>query len=185
MDLSKALAMMGFGTARIVDQSGERNALDSLNTALTRQMENFDKKKKKITDTEKVEKRRETQQDKLRDEIRTMHEAYQFLAKKYSSDKARLEEKKQLQSSDILDEGIEKEEEDQADEVFGMETVTAVKSAVVSFKDANVLKTETEDNNNSARTIRSPLEPDYIRTDRSISDIYPVEQSVNNTQNIT
>ena len=38
MDLAKALATMGFGTARIVDAHGERDAQDELNDALTRLM---------------------------------------------------------------------------------------------------------------------------------------------------
>jgi hypothetical protein len=162
MDLSKALAMMGFGTAR-VDQE-KRSALDELNTALIRQMENFDKKKKKIQDTEKVAQRRETQQDKIRDEIRTMHEAYQFLAKKYSHDKDRMNDKKSLKSSEIVGKEIEENEEDgHADEVFSMDTLTAGKSAANIFKGANGCKRETEDN---------------------VSVPAVLEQPVNNTQNI-
>ena len=86
MDLAKALGMMGFGSARIEDQSGKRNALDELNNALSRQMENMEERKKKIEKTEKIEARKEAQHDKLRDDIRTMHEAYQFLAAKYRND---------------------------------------------------------------------------------------------------
>lgn len=149
MDLAKALTMMGFGTARIVDRSGERNALDELNTALSRQMENFDKKKKKILETEKIEKRKEIQQDKLRDEIRTMHEAYQFLAKKYSHDKDRLKEPKQLQSSELIDGGIEDNEDDKPYEGFGMETLTSGTSGAYVFGDVNPHQSEPEDNNTS------------------------------------
>ena len=58
MDLAKALAIMGFGTARIVDPTGEKNAQDKLNAALTQKMEDLDKKKKKAMDGEKNEERR-------------------------------------------------------------------------------------------------------------------------------
>ena len=147
MDLSKALGMMGFGTARINDQSGKGSALEELNTALSRQMEAFEKKKKKIQDTEKIEKRRETQQDKIRDEIRTMHEAYQFLAKKYNHDQDRLKEKTSLKSTEIVGEKIEENGEDgQVDEVFGMDTLTAMKATTNPFKDSTGCKSETEDN---------------------------------------
>ena len=131
MDLAKALAMMGFGSARIEDQSGKRNAFDELNSALSRQMENIDKRKKKIEDTEKIEQRREAQHDKLRDEIRTMHEAYQFLAQKYRNDKARNEEKAsdKKPSSELTDDmrnGNDKEEP--ADEVFCMGAILSPQS---------------------------------------------------------
>jgi len=162
MDLSKALAMMGFGTVRLNDQSGERSALDELNTALTRQMETFDKKKKKIQDTEKIEKRRETQQDKIRDEIRTMHEAYQFLAKKYNHDKERQDktrqDKKSLKSAETIGEEIEENDEDgQVDEVFGMETVTTVKSVANIYNDANGCKSETDDNSSVPSVLEQPV----------------------------
>ena len=83
MDLGKALATMGFGTARLDDVHGKRDAQDELNTSLTRLMETHEKKKKKLLETEKIEQRRSQMADKLRDEVRTVHEAYQFLMKKY------------------------------------------------------------------------------------------------------
>ena len=140
MDLSKALAMMGFGTARIVDPSGERDSQDALNNALSRQMEAFEKKKKKTVEGEKNEQRKKQLADKLRDDIRTMHEAYQFLAKKYNSDKERLQEK-QMQVSEVLH-----EETDEEDEVFGINTALKAKSG--SFKEKAASRNENENNNN-------------------------------------
>ena len=93
MDLGKALATMGFGTARLDDAHGKRDAQEDLNTALTRLMEAHEKKKKKVYDTEKIEQRREMMLNKCRDEVRTIHEAYQFLSRKYQLDKERLKEK--------------------------------------------------------------------------------------------
>ena len=54
------------------------------------------KKKKKLLETEKIEQRRQQMGDKLRDEVRTVHEAYQFLSRKYALDKERLKEKMEL-----------------------------------------------------------------------------------------
>ena len=105
MDLAKALSMMGIGTALAMKDSGDRNALEELNTALCRQMETLDNKKKKVLETEKVEERKIAQQDKIRDEIRTMHEAYQFLAKKYNNDKDRLRDKSQSLGGELTADG--------------------------------------------------------------------------------
>ena len=93
MDLGKALATMGFGTARLDDVHGKRDAQDDLNASLTRLMDSHEKKKKKLLETEKIEQRRSLMADKLRDEVRTVHEAYQFLSRKYQLDKERLKEK--------------------------------------------------------------------------------------------
>jgi hypothetical protein len=132
MDLAKALATMGFGTARIVDAHGERDAQDELNDALTRLMEIHEKKKKKMNDTEKIEERRKQQSDKLRDEVRTVHEAYQFLAKKYKFDKQRLKEKQDLQGAADTVKVIEADEE--KDEVFGLAEAVAIKAAANHWK---------------------------------------------------
>ena len=150
MDLAKALAMMGFGSARIEDQTGKRNALDELNSALSRQMENIDKRKKKIEDTEKVEQRREAQHDKLRDEIRTMHEAYQFLAHKYKNDKARIADKSsdKKPSSELTDDMRNiNDKEEHADEVFSMGAILSAQSAVSHFKDQMACKDEVKEDN--------------------------------------
>ena len=85
MDVSKALSIMGFTSARALDQSGGNDAVKELNVALSIKMEHMEKKKriaiekgKKLPDTQK-----NPAADKVRDEIRTLHEAYQFLSKKY------------------------------------------------------------------------------------------------------
>ena len=133
MDLAKALATMGFGTARIVDAHGERDAQDELNDALTRLMEVHEKKKKKILETEKVEVRKLQAQDKIRHEVRLIHEAYQFLAKKYKHDKQRLKEK--LEYSDELIK-IADDNEEENDEVFGIDKALAAKAALKTWKTA-------------------------------------------------
>ena len=85
MDVSKALSILGFTSARVLDQSGGNDAVKELNIALSIKMEHMEKKKriaiekgKKLPDTQK-----NPAADKVRDEIRTLHEAYQFLSKKY------------------------------------------------------------------------------------------------------
>ena len=78
MDFAKALSIMGFSTSRTLDPSGGHDARVELNAALSRKMADIEKRKRAATKKEmtKVE-------DKLRDEIRCLHEAYQFLSKKY------------------------------------------------------------------------------------------------------
>ena len=156
MDLAKALGMMGFGSARIEDHSGKRNALDELNNALSRQMENMEERKKKIEKTEKVEQRREAQHDKLRDEIRTMHEAYQFLAAKYRNDKARnLEKASDKKSTGEVTDVIRtvNDKEDTNDEVFamGMGAVLSTQSTPSMFIDKIARKSEDKDDANETK----------------------------------
>lgn len=78
MDFAKALSIMGFSTSRTLDPSGGHDARVELNAALSRKMADIEKRKRAANkkDQTKVE-------DKLRDEIRTLHEAYQFLSRKY------------------------------------------------------------------------------------------------------
>ena len=85
MDVGKALSIMGFTSARALDQSGGNDAISELNAALSKRMDVFEKKKriaiekgKKIPGAQK-----NPDADKARDELRTLHEAYQFLSKKY------------------------------------------------------------------------------------------------------
>ena len=146
MDLAKALATMGFGTARIVDAHGERDAQDELNDALTRLMEAHEKKKKKILETEKIEERKRQMSDKLRDEVRTVHEAYQFLAKKYKYDKQRLKEKQLLQAQEETLKVIEDEEE--KDNGFGLQEAMTAKTAAGLWKKAKV-----DENNSSEENV--------------------------------
>jgi len=85
MDVSKALSIMGFTSARTLDQSSGNNALTELNSALSKKMESLEKKKKMAIEKGKniPERQKNPAADKARDDIRTLHEAYQFLAKKY------------------------------------------------------------------------------------------------------
>ena len=98
MDLAKALSMMGFGTARSLDPSGNKNARAELNVCLSRKMADFDTKRKKLLELDKIktnlsEAAKNQAKDKLRDDIRTLHEAYQFLARKYIRDEEKMKEK--------------------------------------------------------------------------------------------
>ena len=97
MDLAKALSMMGFGTSRTLDPSGSKNARIELNAALTRKMNDFETKRRKLLEADKKVKyvgiQKNQNADKLRDDIRTLHEAYQFLARKYIRDEEKLKEK--------------------------------------------------------------------------------------------
>lgn len=150
MDLAKALATMGFGTARIVDAHGERDAQDELNDALTRLMEAHEKKKKKMMDTEKIEERRKQQADKLRDEVRTVHEAYQFLAKKYKYDKQRLKEKQDLQG---VAEGLKViEDEEEKAEGFGLADAVVAKSAANFWKKKESVSDQNDTNEHKEST---------------------------------
>lgn len=150
MDLGKALATMGFGTARLDDVHGKRDAQDDLNLSLTRLMDAHEKKKKKLLETEKIEQRRSLLADKLRDEVRTVHEAYQFLSRKYQLDKERLKEKeKEIQ--EFRDNGPENPEitnlikvdlgDDDKKEIIGLGAAVALKSVARTLKES-ATKTE-------------------------------------------
>ena len=158
MDLAKALATMGFGTARIVDAHGDRDAQDELNDALTRLMEVHEKKKKKMLDNEKIEERRKQQSDKLRDEVRTIHEAYQFLAKKYKYDKQRLKERQLLESAEANNGSDCEEEKD--DEVFDFKTILAIKKAAKSMKKGKSEDTEAAKGNVASIEVQEEKEED-------------------------
>ena len=142
MDLAKALSMMGFGTARTLDPSGSKNARNELNAALTRKMNDFEGKRRKLLELDKqksfvAESVRNQTKDKLRDDIRTLHEAYQFLARKYMRDEEKLKEKMNNTTTendiqDMLDDlhlvnnfnDTEDKEED--NDVFGMKKSSAI-----------------------------------------------------------
>ena len=78
MDFAKALSIMGFSTSRTLDPSGGHDAKVELNAALSRKMADIEKRKRMANKKEQTKV-----EDKLRDEIRTLHEAYQFLSRKY------------------------------------------------------------------------------------------------------
>ena len=171
MDLGKALATMGFGTARLDDVHGKRDAQDELNNSLTRLMEAHEKKKKKLLETEKIEQRREQMANKLRDEIRTVHEAYQFLSRKYQIDKEKLKEKeKEMQQiqQQQLGEGVMDDDEDlKKDEAIGLGTAVALKSAANVFKGKiEGAASGKETNNKTAkRSIRGKLDSNEEKND--------------------
>ena len=61
-------------------------------------MNDFETKRRKLLELDKqksfvAESVRNQTKDKLRDDIRTLHEAYQFLARKYMRDEEKLKEK--------------------------------------------------------------------------------------------
>ena len=182
MDLGKALATMGFGTARLDDAHGKRDAQEDLNTALTRLMEAHEKKKKKVYDTEKIEQRREMMLNKCRDEVRTIHEAYQFLSRKYQLDKERLKEKeKEMErvretmkaEGDIEDEN-EKEEQKQ---MGSLQSAMALKSAANAFK-GQIDNTAAEKDSNSKNTKKvSKAKLDTVEENNN--DALSVDNAVN------
>ena len=173
MDLGKALATMGFGTARLDDVHGKRDAQDELNNSLTRLMEAHEKKKKKLLETEKIEQRRSQMADKLRDEVRTVHEAYQFLSRKYAIDKERLKEKEmemqQQQNGEII--VIENEDDGQNLGCVGLGTAVALKSAANLFKgqiEGNVNVNGKETNNKTTkRMTRIKLDSNEEKNDNT------------------
>ena len=184
MDLGKALATMGFGTARLDDAHGKRDAQEDLNTALTRLMEAHEKKKKKVYDTEKIEQRREMMLNKCRDEVRTIHEAYQFLSRKYQLDKERLKEKeKEMErvretmkaEGDIEDEN-EKEEQKQ---MGSLQSAMALKSAANAFKGQidNTAAEKDSNNKNTKKASKAKLDTveennnDALTVDNAANDL--------------
>ena len=184
MDLGKALATMGFGTARLDDAHGKRDAQEDLNTALTRLMEAHEKKKKKVYDTEKIEQRREMMLNKCRDEVRTIHEAYQFLSRKYQLDKERLKEKeKEMErvrepmkaEGDIEDEN-EKEEQKQ---MGSLQSAMALKSAANAFKGQidNTAAEKDSNNKNTKKLSKAKLDTveennnDALSVDNAANDL--------------
>ena len=105
MDLAKALSTMGFSTSRTLDPSGGHDARNELNAALSRRMNELEKKKRLS-----IQKDKGATADKIRDDVRTLHEAYQFLSRKYIREQARESVRK---SSDI-----DLEEDDVDEEVY-------------------------------------------------------------------
>lgn len=101
MDFAKALSIMGFSTSRTLDPSGGHDAKVELNAALSRKMADIEKRKRAANkkDQTKVE-------DKLRDEIRTLHEAYQFLSRKYM----RLQEMRKQEEDELAEEALKEKD---------------------------------------------------------------------------
>merc|ERR1712008_397368 len=74
---------MGFSTSRTLDPSGGHDAKVELNAALSRKMADIEKRKRASSKSSTLDSQKSKAEDKLRDEIRTLHEAYQFLSRKY------------------------------------------------------------------------------------------------------
>ena len=119
-------------------------------------MEAHEKKKKKLLETEKIELKRSQMADKLRDEVRTVHEAYQFLSRKYQIDKERLKEKEMEMQQQTIGEIVIEEEDDfrKYEGNNGLGAAMALKSAANVFK-AQIDGTDSGKETNNKTTQRS------------------------------
>ena len=106
---------MGFNTARTLDPTGGQEAIEELNAALNRKMEDVEKRKRAASKKEQA-----AIEDKLRDEVRTLHEAYQFLSRKietsrleYEANSQRLRKSLRISEPDEEDEEEEEYEEEE------------------------------------------------------------------------
>jgi len=81
MDVPKALAVLGFSSSRTLDTDAKME----LNNALSRQMELLERKKMRAAHSTQVvvSGRGPSIEEKQRDEVRLLHEAYQFLSRKF------------------------------------------------------------------------------------------------------
>jgi len=145
MDLGKALATMGFGTARLDDVHGKRDAQDDLNASLTRLMDSHEKKKKKLLETEKIEQRRSLMLTNLGMKLGLFMRLISSLSRKYQLDKERLKEKeKEIQ--EFRDNGPENQEitnlikvdlgDDDKKEIIGLGAAVALKSVARTLKES-------------------------------------------------
>ena len=102
--------MLGFTTSRTLDPSSGQDARGELNAALSRRMAELEKKKRMANQKEKF-----AVCDKLRDDVRTLHEAYQFLSRKYLLAQQRMhrqrEEEAEGGSGDDDNEGADEDDE--------------------------------------------------------------------------
>ena len=100
MDMSKALCMMGFTSAQSLNKCNGNDVLIALNSALTQRMELLEKKKRIAIEKKKKKSKKDKtpnpELDKVREEFITLHEAYQFLSRKYRSYLERREGTKNL-----------------------------------------------------------------------------------------
>ena len=85
MDLPKALSAMGFSNTRMLSQAEGHDPRVELANALHRRMLEIEEKKRRVAEKSKgmSQKYIEEQEEKCRDETRRVHEAYQYLSKKY------------------------------------------------------------------------------------------------------
>lgn len=77
MDLAKALGIMGFSSSRTLVQGDGHEPKNELNSALCRRMAELEKKKKGYMG------RPPLSEEKQRNDVRILHEAYQFLSRRY------------------------------------------------------------------------------------------------------
>ena len=111
--LAKALSTMGFTTSRTLDPSGGHDARGELNAALSRRMAEMEKKKRLANQKEKSHI-----VDKLRDDVRTLHEAYQFLSRKYILQQQREAAIRKSEEAANGGDDDDEEEDDVVDEVY-------------------------------------------------------------------
>jgi hypothetical protein len=126
MDFAKALSIMGFSTSRTLDPSGGHDARVELNAALSKKMLDIEKRKRAANKKEQTKI-----EDKLRDEIRTLHEAYQFLCRKY----IRLQEFKRRQDEAAAEE--ENEDNDKRTSNKNKQKPKMSKQTTFDFDDYN------------------------------------------------
>lgn len=96
MDLSKALAIMGFSSSRVLDPSAGHNPKTELSSALTKRMQEIETRRhqsgKRVGMNRNIEKSGPGAEQKQRDDARILHEAYQFLSRRYLSSGSSREE---------------------------------------------------------------------------------------------
>ena len=97
--------MLGFTTSRTLDPSSGQDARGELNAALSRRMAELEKKKRLANQKEKFQVC-----DKLRDDVRTLHEAYQFLSRKYILAQQRAEARKKEEAENCSDDDDDDDE---------------------------------------------------------------------------
>ena len=104
--------MLGFTTSRTLDPSSGQDARGELNAALSRRMAELEKKKRMANQKEKF-----AVCDKLRDDVRTLHEAYQFLSRKYLLAQQRMRQREE--EAEVCSDGDDNNEGgDEVDEVY-------------------------------------------------------------------
>lgn len=135
MDLAKALSTMGFSTSRTLDPSGGHDTRSELNAALSRRMSEMEKRKR--ANQQKVVA------DRLRDEVRTLHEAYQFLSRKYLK---HLRDPDEVQPDDSGDKQEYQtiREEDDEDDFYVEEDVEDVVDGLLLDLDSKVFVSDTK-----------------------------------------
>ena len=119
MDMSKALCMMGFTSAQSLNKCNGNDVLIALNSALTQRMELLEKKKRIAIEKKKKKSKKDKtpnpELDKVREEFITLHEAYQFLSRKYKSHLEKREAEASSNNSDADNHNNNSEEVEEAE----------------------------------------------------------------------